>query len=457
MRFDHPFLEQVERHKLTSGAAWRDRLLMWAAAVVAGLSVVVFTYLTDLANSIFLWLREISIVLPLLITPVGGIAVVWATRKFAPAAAGSGIPQVIVGLDTSLPPAQARQVVSLKLSAFKAFLGSLAMAVGFSTGREGPSVQIAAGVMQAFRRGFGERAFLHERDLILAGGAAGIAAAFNAPLAGIVFAIEELSRRFEQRSSGVILTAIILGGIVSIALQGNFTYFGHLNVRNLELSLFFPAALCALGAGVVGGLFSRLLLVSAGSTSGYFSQLKLRHPVLFAGGCGLAIAVLGCISQGAAHGSGAEYAKEVLAGEHNLPFLYVVVKFVSTLLTYWSGVPGGIFAPALSIGAGWGNDIAILFHLPAGVPLIAIGMVGFLAAVTQAPITAFVIVMEMIDGHTMVLSLMAAALSASLISRLISPPLYHSLAAMQRQRLNAEVQPSIPLSDTASSTHTSHK
>jgi H+/Cl- antiporter ClcA len=118
----------------------------------------------------------------------------------------------------------------------------------------------------------------------------------------------------------------------------------------------------------------------------------------------------------------------MLAGHDELTPLYTLLKFIATWLTAWCGVPGGIFAPALSIGAGIGEGIARLAGPGLGPALIAMGMAGFLAAVTQAPLTAFIIVMEMVDGHSMVLSLMACAMLASLVSRMISRPLYESLA-----------------------------
>jgi H+/Cl- antiporter ClcA len=124
----------------------------------------------------------------------------------------------------------------------------------------------------------------------------------------------------------------------------------------------------------------------------------------------------------------------MLAGESDISRLYVLLKFVATWVTSWSGVPGGIFAPSLSIGAGVGHDVAQLVagnSASALAPaLIAMGMAAFLAATTQAPLTSFIIVMEMIDGRPMVLSLMAAAMLASLISRLISRPLYGTLSAL---------------------------
>jgi H+/Cl- antiporter ClcA len=125
----------------------------------------------------------------------------------------------------------------------------------------------------------------------------------------------------------------------------------------------------------------------------------------------------------------------MVEGSAEMPAAYALFKFIATWLTSWSGVPAGIFAPSLAVGAAIGNDVALLaFH--AQVPaLIALGMVGFLSAATQAPLTAFIIVMEMVDGHAMVLSLMACALVAFGIARLISPPLYATLARMQLARI----------------------
>jgi len=134
----------------------------------------------------------------------------------------------------------------------------------------------------------------------------------------------------------------------------------------------------------------------------------------------------------------------MLEGSQDAPAVYVVLKFVATWLTTWSGVPAGLFAPSLAIGAALGNDVAMATGYPQAATLIALGMAGFLAAVTQAPLTSFIIVMEMVDGHGMVLSLMACALIASGISRVMSRPLYATLARMQLARL--------PLTDSECST-----
>jgi H+/Cl- antiporter ClcA len=150
--------------------------------------------------------------------------------------------------------------------------------------------------------------------------------------------------------------------------------------------------------------------------------------VRFAAAGGLVIAVIGLVSQGATFGAGSQAVRQMLAGQADVPALYVPLKFLATWLAAWCGVPGGIFAPSLSIGAGVGHNVAVLISPELGAALIAMGMAAFLAAVTQAPLTAFIIVMEMVDGRAMVLSLMMAAMLASLVSRMLSRPLYETLA-----------------------------
>lgn len=416
---------------------WADRALIWVGAIVTGLTIVAFVRLTDYANQWFAAMRAQSPWLPLLVTPVGGAAVVWLTRRFASGAAGSGIPQVIAALNPGLPAAARPHLVSLRLALGKMLLGAAAIFAGFSTGREGPSVQVAASVLRSFHRWVIHRSLIKERDLMLAGGAAGIAAAFNTPLAGVVFAIEELSKRFEERSSGVLITAIVIAGLVAVSLMGNLNYFGRVTAISPSADIVWPALLVALFAGACGGLFARLLLQSFNDKSWRINQYRGRHPVVFAAACGLVVAIMGTAGDGAAFGSGYTASQRLLAGAGDVSYFYFVEKFVATWFSFWSGVPGGIFAPSLAVGAGIGHDVAALTGATFEPAIVAMGMAAFLAAVTQAPITSFIIVMEMIDGHSMVLTLMGTALLASMISRLVSEPLYPELAKLQVKRVEA--------------------
>ena len=416
------------RAELRGGRVWLDRAIVLGYAIAAGLFVVGFTFAIYWVFGQFHRFYRAWPCAVLLTTPLITAAIVWFTLRFFPGAGGSGIPQIKAALHPALPEERRFVFASLRLTVAKIGLGVAGFAAGLSIGREGPSVQVAAGVMQHARRWLSPQSTIDARALLVAGGAAGIAAAFNAPLAGVVFAIEELSGRLEARSSGLIITAIVLAGLVAVSAFGNTSYFGVIRVPRLGWDALGPGLLVTLLAGAAGGLFARLLIASLTRAPERLNRWRARFPVRFAALGGLAVAVIGLVTGGVTFGAGSEAVKQMLQGHDELTPLYTVLKFVATWLTAWCGVPGGIFAPSLSIGAGIGDAVAHLASSDLGPALIALGMAGFLAAVTQAPLTAFIIVMEMVDGHAMVLSLMAAAMLASLISRMISRPLYDTLA-----------------------------
>ncbi len=428
MQQEPDFLHNLNQ-EFRDGRRWLDRTIVLAYAAAAGLCVVAFTLMADagfeLFESIYHWQGGWAV---LLWMPAVTAGAVWLTRRWAPGAAGSGIPQVIATLDPALDPAQRGRFVSLWLSFAKMALASAGFAAGLSIGREGPSVQVAAGVMHHARRWFGPHSGISHHALLVAGGAAGIAAAFNAPLAGVVFAIEELSRKLESRSSGLIIAAIVLAGLMGVSAFGNLSYFGRIQVPHLTWDALLPGLCVTLACGVLGGLFAKLLAASLTRAPERLNQLRARFPIRFAAAIALVIAVIGMVTGGATFGAGSEAVKHMLAGQADVPSFYVTLKFIATWLSAWVGVPGGIFAPSLSIGAGVGHNVAGLMGADIAPALIAMGMAAFLAAVTQAPLTAFIIVMEMVDGHSMVLSLMAAAMLASLVSRMLARPLYETLA-----------------------------
>ena len=440
-----PHIVSALRAELSDRDLWQTRVVVLTFGTLSGLVVVAFTWLTEQALELFHHARAGLPWLPLLWTPLCTAAVVWSTRQWAPGAAGSGIPQVMAALYPGVEPRWRGLYVSVRLTLAKMLLTAAGLLGGLSQGREGPSVQIGAGVMHAARRFLPARSAVSEQGLLIAGGAAGIAAAFNTPLGGIMFAIEELSRRPEQRSNGLIMAAIVLAGLMGISVYGNSTYFGVIRVQPVSWALLGPGLLVAIGCGLLGGLFARLLTRSlSGLSNDRFTRWRQRYPVRFAAGCGLAVAVIGLVTGGATFGSGYTHTRELLegGGAGELGGLYLLLKFAATWITAWSGAPGGIFAPALAIGGALGGDVAQLSDHFDAPTLIALGMAGFLAAVTQAPMTAFIIVMEMVDGYQLVLSLMACAMISSGISRLVSRPLYASLTDLQLGRLPA--QSSVP-------------
>ena len=189
---------------------WQTRITLWLAALFAGLMVVAFAKLAELALALFAALSLGRAWVPFLLAPAIGMLTVWVTQRYFPGAQGSGIPQVIAATRQAAQGKAVTTLLSLRIAFGKIFLGAFALIGGFSAGREGPSVQVAASIMHAVHKWLPHSRALRVQDLILAGGAAGIAAAFNTPLAGIVFAVEELGRRLEARTSGVLVSTCLL-------------------------------------------------------------------------------------------------------------------------------------------------------------------------------------------------------------------------------------------------------
>ncbi len=407
---------------------WRQYGVLWLGAIAVGLVAVFYARLIDWGYNAFLRVQHEHVWLPLIVTPAVAAAAVWLTRTFFRGAEGSGIPQVIATLHTKTGETGTR-LLTLRILAGKILVSFLAILGGFTIGREGPTVQVGAALMFNMRRFYPRSNAVIERKLVLAGAAAGLSAAFNTPLAGIVFAIEELTRSFEARASGVVITSIIIAGVIALGLNGNYTYFGTIQIgAHFPNLLALAVLITAIVTGIAGGIFCWLLLNTQRWIPAPLRKLHAERPVAFAALCGLAIALIGLVSGGTTFGSGYAEARGLLDGREHLSIAYPFLKMASMVGSYLPGIPGGIFAPSLSIGAGFGNVLHMIFNDMQLPMLIALAMVGYLAAVTQSPITSFVIVMEMIDGHALVISLMATALIASRVSRIFAPPLYETLS-----------------------------
>ena len=422
---------------LLSIERWKARLVLWLAGALVGVAAYLFARLAELAQSGLHHLLLHSVLWPLLLAPMGFVAIVWLTRRYFRGAEGSGIPQTIHALESNGTDGNgadgngandAPLLMRGRTAVARVLLACAGLFCGGSIGREGPTVHVGAAIAYSLARWLPHPELAAQRRLlILAGGAAGVAAAFNAPLAGIVFGIEELGRSFEERASGLTLTSVVLAGMVAIALAGDYSYFGQpvlaADARQLSLGTFTLALAC----GLFGGLFSRGLLASVRGLPSVFGRLQ-QHRIWFALACGLVVACVGLLSGGLTYGSGYREAKSIIDSGAQLPWAYAPARAVATLVTFLSGVPCGLFAPSLSAGAGLGQLVANLMGESSSVPFAILGMCGLLAAVTQAPLTSLVIVMEMTAQHVMVFPLMVTVIIATAVSKLLSQPLYHTLA-----------------------------
>ena len=420
--------KQLGRMPLVSPRLWWRRVVFWVGAVAVAAVAVGFAKAADWASGLFLHFAAGHAWLPYIVAPTGLTLAFLLTQHVFPGAQGSGIPQTIASLHMH-DPDRVDRVLSLRIAVGKVLLTLLGLASGASIGREGPTVQVGASVMHALGGLLKLPRLELRRALVLAGGAAGIAAAFNTPLAGIVFAIEELSHSFEARTSGTVFTAVVIAGATTLGLVGNYTYFGQTAAVLSNGSAVLAVLLCSLCGGRAGGLFSQALIVAARGLPGRAGQWILRYPVAFAALCGLALAVIGTLSGGQTYGTGYEQARGMLEEHSTLPPVYALLKLAATVVSYVSGIPGGIFAPSLSIGAAMGSVLAPLVHgAPAGA-MILLGMTAYFCGVVQAPITSAVIVMEMTANQSLMIPLMATAFLSFAVSRLVCRrPLYGALA-----------------------------
>ena len=410
---------------------WRRRLLFWIGGLTVGLVCVAFAVVCDHINNFFTqWIRlSYHPAMAFVVTPLGFMLISFLRRRYFGQCEGSGIPQVVAALriqDYHLRD----KLVSLRIAIGKFVLTALGFLCGASIGREGPTIQLSASLMHVLGRWASFDRQDIDRGLLLAGGAAGIAAAFNAPLAGIVFAIEELRGSFDKGVSGTIIRTVVLSGIVAQALLGNYLYFGRSSAMlDIWHSGWYVILCVAILGGAAGGLFSALLV----KTSAWLKPWLRKYPWWITAILGLLVALVGFSTQGITYGSGYEAARGLITGQQHLgtTIFYGPWKMLATLLTYLSGIPGGIFAPSLSTGAGLGALIATFFNNQFHQVIILLATVAYFSGVVQSPITAFVIVLEMTDNtaSNMVLPIMITSMIATAVSKTICrEPLYQKLA-----------------------------
>lgn len=408
--------------------AMKRNFVFVIAAVITGLISIGFGVGVTRASALFAHITDHRLWISLFLCPIGFAGIVFLTRTVFPGAQGSGIPQAMAGLSMQNSN-DVDTVLSLRIAVGKFLLPLAGFAVGASIGKEGPTVQIGCAAMNLCGRLGLERSHALQRLLILAGGAAGITCAFNAPIAGILFAIEEMAGSFDSRLARSIILAAFASGITLLILLGYQPYFGFSHAT-LPLGLIWLLVpVCAVVGGLAGGIFAQILIHPARFMPGPINRLAKHYPIRFALLCGFLLAGLGLISHGQVFDASYGEAREALTKGVLPPIDFGPLKFLATLISYLSGIPGGIFAPSLAVGVGIGT---IINHLVPNAPVTAfamIGMAGYFSGVVQSPLTATAIVIEMTSNPAMTVPVGIAAILGTMASRLVcKEPVYHAMA-----------------------------
>jgi len=408
----------LRRHGPTA-PIWRKRAAILGGAVAIGLVAIGFAAVADRAGDLFAAALARNRWFPLVATPAGFVAIAWVTARLAPAARGSGIPQIMAAKRD--PQNATRTLASARTAIVKFGLTAVALLCGASVGREGPTVQIGASVMAYAHRWLRVPV---SASVLVAGAAAGVAAAFNTPLAGVAFAIEELAAAYEQKMTLLVMTAVLIAGMTSLGLAGDYVYFGVVGQTLPLVQVLLLAPLAGVFGGLAGGAFSRAMLWAS---RGGAARLARGRPLWLAGGCGLLVAAIG-VATGLTWGTGYAPARAMIEGSH-APLWFGPAKFAAALATAAAGLPGGIFAPSLATGAGVGNLIRWLVPQAPGGAVVLLGMVAYFTGVVRAPLTSVIIIAETTASRGLMLPLLATALIADGAAQLVGRErLYHGLS-----------------------------
>ncbi|MBK5256115.1 MAG: chloride channel protein [Vicinamibacteria bacterium] len=393
-------------------------LPFWVAGALTGLVAVGYAKAFVILEQHF---NTVSLESPWMLFVIPPLAFLgsWAlVVMFSPEASGSGIPQLMAATTPSVDAPIVHRLLSIRAAIVKVLSSCLAVAGGGAIGREGPTLQISGAIFRAVQvrlPAFWPRVPMS--SMVLAGGAAGLAAAFNTPLGGIVYVIEELSRTHIGAFRSGVLHAVLVAGIVSQVVLGPYLYLGfpRLGVwTNQELPW---CALMGALAGLVGSLWSRGLF----SVVRFRARLStIRQEAGFALACGAVLSILVVLAGRGTMGSGRGVIEDLLFQTTEPAGAGLVIgRLAGSFVSFAAGGAGGVFAPALASGAALASALAPAFSTVEPRLLIVLGMVGFLTGVTRTPFTSFVLVLEMTDRHSALFPMMIAAMSAYATSHLV--------------------------------------
>lgn len=414
--FDNIRNEQLKNNLLQA-------IPFWIGSVITGFFAVMYAKIFAWGEKLLELIMNWHDWMIFIIAPIGFVLSWWLVKAFAPYSKGSGIPQVMAAVEMANPKEhnKIKHLLSIKILILKIISSVVLVIGGGAIGREGPTIQIAGSIFRKVNEYLPSwYPKISKKNMIMTGAAAGLAAAFNTPLGGIVFAVEELTKTHINYFKTALFTAVIIAGLTAQTLAGSYLYLGYPKTSDISLSVIFPVILVA----CISGIFASQLSVIMLKISAWKKRLKTDvSNIIFLVISALIIASIAYFINREILGSGKEIMERVLFTDNKHEEWYVpLLRMIGPALAFTSGGAGGIFAPALSAGASVGSVISGLIHLSpheTNVVILA-GMVAFLTGITRAPFTAAIIVLEMTDRHSLIFYLMLAGMMSSIASILVS-------------------------------------
>jgi H+/Cl- antiporter ClcA len=431
-KFDRFNNERLKRNLLNA-------LPFWLGAFLSGVISVAYAKLFAGAESLSMRIFTKDAWWFILLTPLCFMLSWWLVKRFAPYARGSGIPQVSAAIELSNPrhSRMINPLLSIRVILVKVFSSLILVFGGGAIGREGPTIQISASIFKKINEmlpAWYPR--ISKQNMIVTGAAAGLASAFNTPLGGIVFAIEELTKTHFSFFKSALLTGVIIAGLTALSISGPYLYLGYPSLNGLTSWIVFPVILVALMTGVAGTVMNLLiqyLLKKRDLLKGLFRNLG--YLLLL----GIFVALIAILVDHNIFGSGKDLMLTTLfTNQKQLPWYMPVLRVFGPVLSFSSGASGGIFAPSLAAGASIGSAASALFHLSDTSTNLVIlcGMTGLLTSITRSPFTSSILVLEMTNSHNVIFYIMLTGLVSNLISNMISK---HSLYDVLKNRYIGEL------------------
>ena len=426
-RFGLEVLKRVPEHIINRIPY--EAIPLWIAAILTGLFAVLYEKLFEIFQEAAIWIFHQSPYWIFLTTPILFLLAWHTVDKYGKSAAGSGIPQLMasVSLADTRKKWYVDYLLSVRVIITKVISSLLLILGGGAIGREGPTLQIAGSIYEIIYRliptGWSK---VSQKIMIITGGASGLAAAFNTPLGGIVYVVEELTKSHIGKFRTAVFSAVIISGMTAQLFLGSYLYLGFPKVGKIPLIGFLWVVLFAFISGWFGAFFSKVLLyIDARRIK--ITDKRLRILVVVA--LGLLFATLVFYTGVNSMGAGKSVMNEVLFSDIEMPWYTFPARFMGAVLSFSVGGAGGIFATSLASGASLGSLVVSIIQIDPVYHnlLVLVSMIGFLTGVTRSPFTAAILVLEMTDRHSAIFYFLLAGIVSNLAASLLMKESFYEI------------------------------